>query len=163
MPRQPNSSSAADALPLERPLDRGRRRPWSRPQSTDRSGSVAPSEWREDDQYTSRQPPYRPGNFWFTSTSELLAIDGYTPEIYASLRPHVSALPPPPATGERWKLNVNTATDLVLASLLPNLGPLDVEPFLNGAYEEEADFPGDFRAASRSPQTPWTSRAAGFC
>lgn len=106
----------------------------------------------EDDQYTSRQPPYRPANFWFTSTSELLAIEGYTPEIYAALRPHVSALPPPPTNGERWKLNVNTATDLVLASLLPNLGPLDVEPFLNGAYEDEADFREDFPGSEQIPQ-----------
>lgn len=47
---------------------------------------------------------------------------------------------------------MNTATDLVLASLLPNLGPLDVEPFLNGAYEDEADFREDFPGSEQIPQ-----------
>jgi general secretion pathway protein K len=97
----------------------------------------------EDDQYTSRQPPYRPGNFWLTSTSELLAIEGYTNDIYAALQPHVTALPPR-TDGAPHPLNVNTATPLVLASLLPNLSPLDVEPFVGGAYEKVADFEEDF-------------------
>lgn len=139
-------------LPLERPLDPGTAAAlveatidWIDPdQSPELNGA-------EDDQYTGRQPPYRPANFWFTSTSELLAVEGYTGEIYAALRPHVSALPPQ-ANGDRWKLNVNTATDLVLASLLPNLGPLDVEPFLNGTYEDEAEFREDFPGSEQIPQ-----------
>lgn len=139
-------------LPLERPLDPGTADAlveatidWIDPdQSPGLNGA-------EDDPYTGRQPPYRPANFWFTSTSELLAVEGYTGEIYAALQPHVSALPPQ-ANGDRWKLNVNTATDLVLASLLPNLGPLDVEPFLNGAYEDEADFREDFPGSEQIPQ-----------
>lgn len=139
-------------LPLERPLD----------SATATALVEATIDWidpdqspllngAEDDQYTSREPPYRPANFWFISTSELLAVEGFTPEIYAAIRPHVSALPPPATAGERWKLNVNTATDLVLASLVPNLGPLDVEPFVNGAYEDEADFRADFPGSEQIP------------
>jgi len=131
-------------LPLERPLDSG----------TAAALTDATIDWidpdvdvelngAEDDQYTSRQPPYRPANFWLTSTSELLAIEGYTAEIYAALQPHVTALPPR-TDGDPHPLNVNTATALVLASLLPNLSPLDVEPFVNGAYEKVADFEEDF-------------------
>jgi general secretion pathway protein K len=139
-------------LPLERPLDSGTATAlveatidWIDPdQSPELNGA-------EDDQYTSREPPYRPANFWFTSTSELLAIQGYTPEIYAALRPHVSALPRAVATGERWALNVNTATDLVLASLLPGLGPLDVEPFLNNTLENVEDFKSDFPGGGEIP------------
>ena len=46
---------------------------------------------------------------------------------------------------------MNTATNLVLASLLPNLSPLDVEPFVNGAYEAEADFRTDFPGGDQIP------------
>lgn len=138
-------------LPLERPLDPGTAAAlveatidWIDPDESPLLNGA------EDDRYTSRQPAYRPANFWFTSTSELLAVEGFTGEIYTALRPHLSALPPQ-ANGERWTLNVNTATDLVLASLLPNLGPLDVEPFLNGAYEDQADFREDFPGSEQIP------------
>ncbi len=150
-------------LPLDRPLD----------PATATALVEATIDWidpdqspllngAEDDQYTSREPPYRPANFWFTSTSELLAVEGFTPEIYAAIRPHVSALPPPTTTGERWKLNVNTATDLVLASLVPNLGPLDVEPFLNGAYEDEADFRSDFPGSEQIPPNTLGIKSSWF-
>jgi len=137
-------------LPLERPLDPGTAEAlveatidWIDPdQSPELNGA-------EDDQYTGRQPPYRPANFWFTTTSELLAVAGFTGEIYAALQPHVSALPP--GKEGRWPLNVNTATDLVLASLLDNLGPLEVEPFLNGAYENVDEFQTEFPGGKEIP------------
>ena len=77
----------------------------------------------EDAHYTSLQPPYVPANFWFTSISELQAVRGFTPDLLRVLWPHVTALPrqgkpPPGQTSARWPLNVNTATDLVLASLV---------------------------------------------
>ena len=95
----------------------------------------------EDDVYTSREPAYRPANFWFVSTSELLAIQGYTPEIYAALERYVTALPPP-TNDEPWPLNVNTAEAPVLAALLgldtntefppaPAEGYTDVSKFLS--------------------------------
>jgi general secretion pathway protein K len=150
-------------LPLERPLDAG----------TAAALTDATIDWidpladvepdgAEDDQYTGRQPPYRPANFWFTSTSELMAIEGYTAEIYGLLQPHVTALPPLP-NGERWKLNVNTATKLVLASLLPGLSPLDMEPFVNGVYESADDFRDDFPSAAQiSPNIPLDVRSSWF-
>jgi general secretion pathway protein K len=143
-------------LPLERPLDEGTAAAladatvdWIDP------GTDVEAVGAEDDQYTGRQPPYRPANFWLVSTSELLAVEGYTAEIYAALQPHVTALPPPPTDGQSWTLNVNTATDLVLASLLPNLSALDVEPFVNGAYDDAADFKTDFPGSEGiSPKIP---------
>lgn len=132
-------------LPLERPLDQNTARvlteatiDWIDPDQ------VPELEGAEDDRYTSKIPPYRPANFWFTSTSELLAIEGYTAEIYAALQPFVSALPPPAVAGEPLALNVNTAKPLVLASLLKNLTLLDVEPFVNQGYEDVNDFKADF-------------------
>jgi general secretion pathway protein K len=149
-------------LPLERPLDSGTATAlvesaidWIDPDQAPLLNGA------EDDEYTGRDPPYRPANFWFVSTSELLAVAGYTPEIYAALRPHITALPRPP-NGERWKLNVNTATDLVLASLLPNLGPDDVKPFLDQAYENEADFRADFPGSEQIPPDTLDIRSSWF-
>lgn len=92
----------------------------------------------EDDRYTGREPPYRPANFWFVSISELQAVEGYTPEIYAALERHITALPPD--LNERRKININTATDVVLASLVDNETLESVEPLLNQEYQEVDDF-----------------------
>ncbi len=135
-------------LPLEQPLDPG----------TANALTDATIDWidqdqfpgpegAEDDRYTSRLPPYRSANYWFTSTSELLAIEGYSAEIYGALRPYVSALPP--VSGQSLKLNINTAKDLVLASLVEGLTALDVEPFLNQAYEDPSEFTTDFSAGGK--------------
>lgn len=101
------------------------------------------AEGAEDDRYTSRQPPYRPANYWLTSTSELLAIEGYTGDIYRALQPYVTALPPP--SGTVLTLNINTAKPLVLASLIGV--PEDyVQPFLNQAYEDTSELTADLAA-----------------
>lgn len=92
----------------------------------------------EDDRYTNRQPPYRPANFWFVSISELQAVEGYTADIYAALEPHITALPPAGKDGR--KINVNTATDVVLASLVDNESLESVEPLLNQEYPAVKDF-----------------------
>ena len=65
----------------------------------------------EDDAYAQTDPQYRAANDMITSPSELMAIYGFTAESYQQLAPYVSALP----IGTR--LNVNTAPDVVLASL----------------------------------------------
>ncbi len=71
----------------------------------------------EDDIYTSRTPPYRTANTWFTTTTELLAVDGFIdpndPDnpSFRTLERYVAALPP----GQ--KINVNTAEDPVLLSM----------------------------------------------
>lgn len=128
-------------LPLEPPLDPGTARllteatiDWIDPDQ------IPGLEGAEDDRYTSRLPPYRPANFWFTSTSELLAIEGYTATIYRELQRYVSALPPPSGTGEALKLNVNTAEAIVLASLQKDLLPGDVEGFVNQGYKSVSEF-----------------------
>jgi general secretion pathway protein K len=137
-------------LPLETPLD-----PGTASALTDATidwidkDQFPQPEGAEDDIYTSRVPPYRPGNYWLTSTSELLAIQGYTAEIYTALRPYVTALPPPSANGQGLALNINTAKDVVLASLVEGLTPLDVEPFLNQAYEDPSEFIEDFSAGGK--------------
>lgn len=126
-------------LPLERPLDPGTAEDlvesvidWiDRDQSPQLNGA-------EDDEYTGRLPPYRPANYWLTSPSELQAVKGFTPEIYAALRPHVAALPPRPQG--TWKININTATPEVLASLAENKTLEEVEPLVNRGFESPQEF-----------------------
>lgn len=65
----------------------------------------------EDPVYASEDPPYRTANSMITSPSELMAVAGFDQEIYQRLAPYVTALP----SGTR--INVNTASDVVLASL----------------------------------------------
>jgi general secretion pathway protein K len=70
----------------------------------------------EDAEYLNLDPPYRAANRPFTVVSELLAVRGMTPEVYARLRPLVAAQPvrPQPAP---TKVNVNTAPVEVLRAL----------------------------------------------
>ena len=69
----------------------------------------------EDVSYSSSDPPYRTANSVITSVSELLAISGMDRESYARLAPYLAALP------QGTKLNVNTASEVVLASLSENI------------------------------------------
>lgn len=65
----------------------------------------------EDPAYADTDPQYRTANTMITSTSELLAIAGFDAESYAEIAPFVTALP------RGTRLNVNTASEWVLASL----------------------------------------------
>jgi general secretion pathway protein K len=66
----------------------------------------------EDSAYAGAPRPYRPGNTLFAEVSELRAVAGVTPEIYARVRPFLCALP----STELSPLNANT--------LLPAQAPL---------------------------------------
>jgi len=84
----------------------------------------------EDDVYTSKSPPYLTANTWFTTPTELLAIDGFVdpdePDnaMFKFLERYVAALPPG-ASGT--KINVNTAEDPVLLSLTEGAGSSNAE------------------------------------
>lgn len=65
----------------------------------------------EDAAYASTDPPYRTPNSMVTSPSELMAVAGFDAETYARLAPYVTALP------SGTTINVNTASEVVLASL----------------------------------------------
>jgi len=87
----------------------------------------------EDDAYSSFDPPYRTSNTVITSPSELLAMSGVELDTYRLLLPYVTALPP------GTKLNVNTASDVLLASLSD-----DIDISRSASLIEEragADFP----------------------
>jgi general secretion pathway protein K len=67
----------------------------------------------EDGIYDSRQPPFRTPNRPFYSISELLLVEGMTPELYRAIEHHVTVWPLD-GTGS---INVNTASPNVLRSL----------------------------------------------
>ncbi len=87
----------------------------------------------EDDVYSGFDPPYRASNTVITSPSELMAMSGFELESYRLLLPYVTALP------SGTTLNVNTASDVLLASLSD-----DIDLSRGVALIEErggADFP----------------------
>jgi general secretion pathway protein K len=87
----------------------------------------------EDAAYASFDPPYRTPNFVITSPSELLAMAGLELASYRELLPYVTALP------SGTTLNVNTASELLLASLSD-----DIDAARSAALIDErggADFP----------------------
>ena len=101
------------------------------PESQARAVAAASADWidsdgdtiplgAEDAAYAGGLRPYRTGNTLFADASELRAVLGMTPELYARLRPHLCALP----TTELSPLNVNTlgpADAPLLAMLMPGL------------------------------------------
>ena len=87
----------------------------------------------EDDVYSGFDPPYRASNTVITSPSELMAMSGFELDSYRLLLPYVTALP------SGTTLNVNTASDVLLASLSD-----DIDLSRGAALIEErggADFP----------------------
>ncbi len=70
----------------------------------------------EDAAYLMRRPAYRTSGTLLAEPSELRAIDGFDPDIYSRLRPHVCALP----TDALSPLNLNTLgeEDAVLLTML---------------------------------------------
>ncbi len=79
----------------------------------------------EDSTYTSRTPSYRTANTWFTTTTELLAVDGFIDpqdpddRLFRALERYVAALP----SGQ--KINVNSAEDPVLLAMSADSGTRD--------------------------------------
>lgn len=65
----------------------------------------------EDATYASVDPPYRTPNSVISTPSELMANAGFDLDVFRVISPHVTALPP------GTPLNVNTANELLLASL----------------------------------------------
>jgi general secretion pathway protein K len=77
----------------------------------DGDGELRFPDGGEDAAYAGENPPYRVANTMITSPTELMAVNGFDAEIFARLEPYITALP------SGTTLNVNTASDVVLASL----------------------------------------------
>ena len=95
----------------------------------------------EDDYYTGLTPAYRTTNGPFRSVSELQLVKGFSPSVeaekddYELLLPHIAALP---TTNGQTRINVNTATPEVIASLSDFLKPLGagLSRWDTGKYED---------------------------
>jgi general secretion pathway protein K len=97
----------------------------------------------EDGDYLGLDPPYLAANQPVQSVSELLAIHGMTPKIFAALRPYVCALPT-----TSLQINVNTAPGPVLMALVAGGGGNagEVESFVKERLEHPAEKISDLPA-----------------
>ena len=75
--------------------------------------------------YRSKTRPYGIADNYLSSITELKLVNGMTDEFYAKLAPYVTALPP------GTKINVNTASARVIASLSPQFNSTVVAGLLN--------------------------------
>ena len=69
----------------------------------------------EDEAYTRLDPPYQAPNRPLEDVSELLAVEGFDAASFSVLAPHITALP---LTSGASPINLNTATEVVLLSLM---------------------------------------------
>lgn len=78
----------------------------------------------EDDHYLALPVPYRAANRPLAAVGELSRVQGYTDEIIRHLAEYCVALPEP------TPVNVNTASPELLAALLPELTPYQVQTLI---------------------------------
>ncbi|MDM4772243.1 type II secretion system minor pseudopilin GspK [Solimonas sp. SE-A11] len=98
----------------------------------------------EDTEYLGYNPPYRVPNRLMESPTELLAVKGMTRELYARLRPYVTALP---QVGT--PINVNTAPEAVLFALAKEPGPLH-KKFLEDRIKDPIENIGDLTSGANA-------------
>jgi len=104
----------------------------------DKDDNPMPVGGAEDSVYQSREPPYSTANRLLVHPSELLLIEGFTPEIYTVIVPYVSALP------KHMDVNINTAPAVVLQSLFEGLTEQDAEMLISTREADPFSDIGDF-------------------
>jgi len=86
-----------------------------------------------------------------TSPSELLAVDGMTPDLYDALSQLLSALPP---GAEVTAININTAPAEVLRSLSEEVSDSDVENWIESRDTSPFESVEDFLATAANVFPP---------
>lgn len=104
--------------------------------------SVPNPDGAEDDFYARGATPYRAANTLLGDVTELRAVAGVTPELYARLRPWVCALP----TTDLSPVNVNTLA-------------LDQAPLIAMLIPDQLDLPRARQILSQRPAGGWASIA----
>lgn len=84
----------------------------------------------EDPVYTGLQQPYRTANGPITSSTELLAIEGFNRERYQAISAYVTALP------SGTTVNVNTASAPVLYAVVPGITAAEAEGLVDSRPED---------------------------
>lgn len=92
----------------------------------------------EDSTYQSLDTPYSSANRLMVHVSELLLVQGFTPEVYNVIVPYVSALP------KRVDININTAPSEVLQCLFAGLTDQDADLLINSRESEPFEEIGEF-------------------
>lgn len=100
----------------------------------------------EDDYYLKLSPPYRAANRPLTDVDALRRVRGFDAAVVERLRPHVTALP------GYHSVNVNTASEIVLAAVLPQLSSAEIRTLI--AMRKAIPFKdfGDFRSRLPRPE-----------
>jgi general secretion pathway protein K len=115
----------------------------------DSNTTVDYSGGAEDIEYLSLPQPYRAANQSLQSVDELRLVKGFTANTVKQLRPYVTALPVPTA------INVNTASDQVLAALFTNPPTAALQTVLDSRvsqpFEDTAKFLAQLPAGTTCP------------
>jgi general secretion pathway protein K len=91
----------------------------------------------ENPYYLSLKRPYRAGNAPMMQMEELYRVRGFDAAAVRKLRPYVTALVPAASTmqgsppPQRTKVNINTASAVVLQALLPAIPPQEIVKLVN--------------------------------
>ena len=116
------------------------------------SDSIASAGGAEDVDYLNLNPPYRAANRPMASVDELRLIRGFDAKTAAALLPYVTVLPL--ATND---INVNTASPVVLAALVPGLDLLTAQRIAENRSETPYKTVADFTAKLPRGLTPPTA------
>ena len=92
-----------------------------------------PPNGAEDDYYTGLEQPYLASNHAMSHISELRLVKGFTQEIYDIVSPYLTALPATTA------ININSAQDVVIASLSPEISVDSAQTIVDEREEEAFD------------------------
>lgn len=109
----------------------------------DTDENTRPGGGAEDNEYLLHDPPYLAGNRLLVSPSELLLVEGVTPDNYGCLEDHIGALP------VATKININTAGPVVIAALSENITSNVADEIVKDRPENGYDNLGDFLAHPR--------------
>lgn len=127
---------------------------WMDPDSDARPGGA------EDVDYLALARPYRAANQPLTSVDELRLVKGFTAQVVDKLRPYVTVLPQPTA------INVNTASDRVLAALFSDLSPSTLQPVVESRvarpFADTAQFLQRLPPGHSPPQAAYGVSSAYF-
>ena len=99
-----------------------------------------PPNGAEDDYYTGLEQPYLASNQTMSHISELRLVKGFTQEIFDIVSPYLTALP------TKTYININTAQDVVIASLSPEISIDAAQTIVEERDEQEFDTLQEFFA-----------------
>ncbi len=105
----------------------------------DQGAETRPGGGAEDNEYLLHEPAYLAANRLMASPSELLLVEGVTPDNYACLAEHIATLPNP------TDININTAGAVVIAALADTISIGDAEEIVQDRPDNGYSSTQEFR------------------